>query len=114
MRYCSSGSKAENDSDIVPDADLDPDDTETVDEDTDFEDADFEEEDSVEDAGITDEDAEDHSENPYFETYGEANYNVAYYYYGDAPTPSKDPENVKILWSERCGLQCEPLPFDVL
>lgn len=106
---CSSGGKSNDDSDIIPDDDLDSDDTETVNEDADLEeDVDF-----IEDSEVADEDTEDHSENPYFETYGEANYNVAYYYYGDAPTPSKDPENVKILWSENCGLKCEPLPYDL-
>ena len=112
---CSSGGKSNDDSDIIPDDDLDSDDTETINEDGDLEeDSDLEEDvDFIVDSEVADEDAEDFSDNPYFEAYGAANYNVAYYYYGDEPTPSKDPENVKILWSERCGRQCEPLPYDL-
>ena len=57
------------------------------------------------------------SDDPYFEAYGEAGYNVAYYYYGDAPTPSQDPENVKALWSKRCKkdscTECTPKPYDL-
>ena len=126
---CSS-SKSENDSDSIPDADIDTQDSETVDDDSDIQDPEI-----VDDSDVTpeqdndsDTDSEDEdwqrdidipemSDDPYFEAYGDADFNVAYYYYGDKPTPAQDPENVKALWSKLCGssmcFECEPEPYDL-
>ena len=126
---CSS-SKSQNDSDSIPDADIDTQDSETlVDEDADKDADPIEDYDKTPDADSdSDTDSEDEdwqrdidipemSDDPYFEAYGDAGYNVAYYYYGDKPTPAQDPENVKALWSKKCGLdmcaECEPKPFDL-
>ena len=120
---CSSSKNPENDSDIVPDSD----DSETiVNDDTDSEeDSDFiddsdenSDRDADTDSGLPDKDYDfEMSDDPCFEAYGDAGYNVAYYYYGDDPTPAKDPENVKALWSKKCGVskcyECEPKPFDL-
>ena len=128
---CSS-SKSQNDSDSIPDADSDIDtqDSETVDDDSDMQEAeiiDDSDEDPDQDSDF-DTDSEDEdwqrdidipemSDDPYFEAYGDAGYNVAYYYYGDDPTPAQDPENVKALWSKMCGVskcyECEPKHFDL-
>ncbi len=127
---CSS-SKSKNDSDTIPDADIDSQDSEIVEEDTDEEDSDFVD-DSDEKPDLDAEDS-DHdifdddwqhdidipemSDDPYFEAYGDADFNVAYYYYGDKPTPAQDPENVKALWSKRCKndscTECTPKPYDL-
>lgn len=129
---CSSNSKSQNDSDIVPDADSDGSDAENIDKDFDLQDSDSMEEndefadnntdsentDSDEDPGKPDKDHDfEMSDDPYCEYYGEADYNIAYHYYGDKPTPSKDPENVKDLWSKYCAItecyECEPMPCDL-
>ena len=127
---CSS-SKSKNDSDTIPDADIDSQDSEIVEEDTDEEDSDFiddSDEKPDQDAEDSDHDIFDDdwqhdidipemSDDPYFEAYGDADFNVAYYYYGDDPTPSQDPENVKALWSKRCKkdscTECTPKPYDL-
>ena len=130
LLFSCSSSKSQNDSDIIPNSDSDNSET-IVNDDTDSE----EESDFIDDSDkmpdqyddadhdIFDEDWQhdidipEMSDDPYFEAYGDADYNVAYYYYGDAPTPSQDPENVKALWSKLCGLkkcyECEPKPFDL-
>ena len=126
---CSS-SKSGNDSDSIPDADIDTQDSETVDDDSDIQDSEI-----VDDSDVTpkqdndsDTDSEDEdwqrdidipemSDDPYFEAYGDADFNVAYYYYGDKPTPAQDPENVRALWSKICGadmcFECNPEPYDL-
>ena len=126
---CSS-SKSQNDSDSIPDSDTDMQDSETVDDDFDsqeFEIIDDSEEmpdvDADQDTDSEDEewqrdiDIPEMSDDPYFEAYGDADFNVAYYYYGDDPTPAQDPENVKALWSKMCGVskcyECEPCPYDL-
>ncbi|HQN73976.1 MAG TPA: hypothetical protein PLB16_11220 [bacterium] len=59
----------------------------------------------------------DMSGNPYWEEYSDSDKNVAYYYYGDKPVKSSDPEDVKALWSKLCGIEkcyeCEPAPYDL-
>ena len=123
---CSSGN-SENDSDTVPETDSDV--IEIADEDTDssqdFDFVDDSEEKPDHDSGTDSEDEDwqrdidipEMSDDPYFEAYGDAAYNVAYYYYGDAPIPSQDPENVKALWSKRCKkdscTECTPKPYDL-
>ena len=130
--FSCSSSKSQNDSDTIPDADLDSDYTETVDEDSDsqeldvFDDAhetdDSDSEsndlDSDTDSGKPDKDYDfEMSDDPYCETYGNIDYNVAYNYYGDEPAQSKDPEKVKDLWLKNCGLsqceECEPKSYDL-
>ena len=128
--FSCSSSSSENDSNSAPDADADTQDSETIDEDADLQDSDFiDDSDVLPDADADqDTDSEDEdwhrdidipemSDDPYFETYGDADFNVAYYYYGDEPTPAHDPENVKALWSKLCGsskcLECEPCPYDL-
>ncbi len=128
--FSCSSSKSENDSDIIPDADFDTHDLETVDDDSDSQDSeivdDYDElsdQDSDSDKDSEDEDWQrdidipEMSDDPYFEAYGDADFNVAYYYYGDKPTPAQDPENVKALWSKLCGssmcFECEPEPYDL-
>jgi len=58
----------------------------------------------------------DMSGNPYWEEYSDSDKNIAYYYYGDKPVKSSDPEDVKALWSKLCGLdmcfECTPAPYD--
>ncbi len=55
--------------------------------------------------------------NPYWEEYSDSDKNVAYYYYGDKPVKSFDPEDVKALWSKMCYMtkcsECEPVPYDL-
>ncbi|HSW61020.1 MAG TPA: hypothetical protein VLJ60_09485, partial [bacterium] len=55
--------------------------------------------------------------NPYWEEYSDSDKNVAYYYYGDKPVKSFDPEDVKALWSKMCGItkcsECESAPYDL-
>ena len=127
---CSS-SHSSADSDTISDSDIDTQDSEIVDDDSDSQDSDLQDSDFIEDFDETpdvDADSEEDdwqrdidipemSDDPYFEAYGDADYNVAYYYYGDAPTPAQDPENVKALWSKMCGLdmcaECEPKPYDL-
>ena len=59
----------------------------------------------------------DMSGNPYWEEYSDSDKNIAYYYYGDKPVKSSDPEDVKSLWSKKCGgdmcFECEPTPYDL-
>jgi hypothetical protein len=59
----------------------------------------------------------DMSGNPYWEEYSDSDKNVAYYYYGDKPVKSSDPEDVKALWSKLCGIEkcyeCESAPYDL-
>ncbi|MGI6393536.1 MAG: hypothetical protein ACOX2F_02200 [bacterium] len=59
----------------------------------------------------------DMSSNPYWEEYSDSDKNIAYYYYGDKPVKSSDPEDVKSLWSKLCGIkkcyECEPAPYDL-
>ena len=126
---CSS-SQSSNDSDSIPDADSDTHDSETVDDDSDTQQTEIvddsdeapdhdsdQDTDSEDDDWHRDIDIPEMSDDPYYEAYGDAGYNVAYYYYGDDPTPSQDPENVKALWSKRCGIskcyECEPQHFDL-
>ena len=128
--FSCSSSKSQNDSDSIPDSDTDTHDSESADDDSDTQEAeiidDFDEapdHDSDQDTDSEDEewqrdiDIPEMSDDPYFEAYGDAGYNVAYYYYGDEPTPAKDPENVKALWSKMCGVskcyECEPKHFDL-
>ena len=128
--FSCSSSSSENDSNSAPDADSDTQDSETIDEDSDLQDSDFiDDSDVLPDADADqDTDSEDEewqrdidipemSDDPYFEAYGDADFNVAYYYYGDDPTPAQDPENVKALWSKMCGVskcyECEPCPYDL-
>ena len=125
---CSS-SKSQNDSDSIPDSDTGTYDSETVD-DSDMQEAEIVDDseempdvDADQDIDSDDEDWQrdidipEMSDDPYYEAYGDAGYNVAYYYYGDDPTPAHDPENVKALWSKMCGVskcyECEPKPFDL-
>ena len=125
---CSSSKNPDNDTNIIPDTNSD--DIETVDADSDTQEAeivDDSDEDPDQDSD-SDTDSEDEewqrdidipemSDDPYFEAYGDADFNVAYYYYGDDPTPAQDPENVKALWSKMCGVskcyECEPQHFDL-
>ena len=92
-------------SEIVDDFDGTPD--QNSDSDTDSEDEDWH----------RDIDIPEMSDDPYYEAYGDADFNVAYYYYGDVPTPAKDPENVKALWSKRCKkdscTECSAKPYDL-
>lgn len=128
--FSCSSSQSSNDSDTVPDADSDTQDSETVDDDSDIQDPEivddsdgYPDQDSDFDSNSEDEewqrdiDIPEMSDDPYFEAYGDADFNVAYYYYGDAPTPANDPENVKALWSKRCALdsclECKPEPYDL-
>ena len=125
--FSCSSSKSENDSDSIPDADIDRQDSETVDDDSDTQEAEIvDDSDKTPDADSdTDEDEDwqrdidipEMSDDPYFEAYGDADFNVAYYYYGDKPTPAQDPENVKALWSKMCGatmcFECKPEPYDL-
>jgi hypothetical protein len=128
--FSCSSSHASNDSDIIPDSDSD-DSESIVDDDTDEEDSDFiddsdakpdldaedSDHDIFDDDWQRDIDIPEMSDDPYFEAYGDADFNVAYYYYGDAPTPANDPENVKALWSKRCKndscTECTPKPYDL-
>ena len=125
---CSSSKSSKNDSDIISDYDTDMQNFETQDDDSDSQDYeityDFDETSDIDTDQNADTDSEDEdwqrdidipemSDDPYFEAYGDADFNVAYYYYGDKPTPAQDPENVKVLWSEKCGLQCESKPYDL-
>ena len=126
---CSS-SKSENDSDSIPDADSGTQDSEIQDEDSDSQESEIVDDseempdqdndsdtDSEDDDWQRDIDIPEMSDDPYFEAYGDADFNVAYYYYGDDPTPAQDPENVKALWSKKCGVskcyECEPKHFDL-
>ena len=124
---CSSSKISENDSDILPDTDTDSQNSATIDDDSYSQDSEIiddsdetsdDDTDSKDDSDVfegdwqQDIDIPERSDDPYFETYGEADYNVAYYYYGDAPTSAKDPENVKILWSKNCIYECVPEPYD--
>ena len=115
---------------MISDSDEDTQDSETQDDDSgsqDFEIIDDSDEtpdaDADQDRDMFDEewqrdiDIPEMSDDPYFEAYGDADFNVAYYYYGDEPTPSQDPENVKALWSKRCKndscTECTPKPYDL-
>ena len=126
---CSS-SKSQNDSDIVSDADTDTQDSEIQDDDSGAQETEIvddsdetPDQDSDQDTDPDDEDWQrdidipEMSDDPYFEAYGDAGYNVAYYYYGDDPTPAQDPENVKAFWSKMCGVskcyECGPKPYDL-
>ena len=125
--FSCSSSKTENDSDTIPDSDTDTQDSETVDDDSDTQQSEIvDDSDETPDADSdTDEDEDwqrdidipEMSDDPYFEAYGDADFNVAYYYYGDKPTPAQDPENVKALWSKMCGatmcFECKPEPYDL-
>ncbi len=55
--------------------------------------------------------------NPYWEESSDSDKNVAYYYYGDKPVKSFDPEDVKALWSKMCYMtkcsECESAPYDL-
>ena len=130
LLFACSSSKSENDSDIIPDEDIDFDDIETVDDDSDSQDSEIvDDSDEIPDADedhdydMFDEDWQrdidipEMSDDPYYEAYGDDDFNVAYYYYGDKPTPSQDPENVKALWSKRCKndscTECTPKPYDL-
>jgi len=59
----------------------------------------------------------DMSGNPYWEEYSDSDKNIAYYYYGDKPVKSSDPEDVKALWSKMCSMtkcyECEAAPYDL-
>lgn len=129
---CSSGSKSQNDSDIIPDADSYGSDAESIDDDFNSQDADIINDkeqsddsdsecndlDSDTDSGKPDKDYDfETSDDPYCETYVNTDYNVAYNYYGDGPTPSEDPESVKDFWSKQCRLsqclECEPKSYDL-
>ena len=65
-----------------------------------------------------DEDSEspDYSGNPYWEAYSDSDKNVAYHYYGDEPVKVSDPENIRDLWSKKCGgdmcVECKSTPYD--
>ncbi len=128
--FSCSSSKSENDSDSIPDADSGTQDSEIQDEDSDSQESEIVDDseempdqdndsdtDSEDDDWQRDIDIPEMSDDPYFEAYGDAGYNVAYYYYGDEPTPAQDPENVKALWSKMCGVskcyECEPQHFDL-
>ena len=113
--FSCSSSKSGNDSDMRPDEDIDTQDSETQDDDSDSQDSEIVDDsdetsdaDEDQDYDMFDEDWQrdidipEMSDDPYYEAYGDADFNVAYYYYGDKPTPSQDPENVKALWSKRC------------
>ena len=128
--FSCSSSKSQNDSDSIPDSDSDMQESETVEDDFDSQESEIIDDseevpdvDSGQDTDSEDEewqrdiDIPEMSDDPYFEAYGDADFNVAYYYYGDKPTPAQDPENVKALWSKLCGsskcLECEPCPYDL-
>ena len=130
LLFSCSSSQSSNDSDSIPDADIDTQDSETVDDDSDIQDPEIvddsdedPDQDSDFDSNSEDEDWQrdidipEMSDDPYFEAYGDADFNVAYYYYGDKPTPAQDPENVKALWSKMCGatmcFECKPEPYDL-
>ena len=131
---CSSGSKSQNDFDIIPDADSDGNDAETIDKDADSQDSDSMEEDDEFADGDTDSESNDldsdtdsgkpdkdydfeTSDDPYCEAFSFSDYNIAYHYYADKPTTANDPENIKDLWSKNCVLskcdECEPKPYDL-
>lgn len=129
--FSCSSSKSQNDSDILSDSDsydseIIADDDMDSEEDFDFiddfdempdQDAEDSDHDIFDEEWRRDIDIPEMSDDPYFEAYGDADFNVAYYYYGDEPTPAQDPENVKALWSKKCGVskcyECEPKPFDL-
>ena len=132
LLFACSSSKSENDSDIIPDEDIDSDGIETIDDDSDTQETEIVDDsdeiseadaDQDHDHDMFDEDWQrdidipEMSDDPYYEAYGDADFNVAYYYYGDKPTPSQDPENVKALWSKRCKndscTECTPKPYDL-
>ena len=132
LLFACSSSKSQNDTDILPDEDIDSQDSEIQDTDSDSQEAEFVDDsdenpeadaDQDHDYDMFDEDWQrdidipEMSDDPYFEAYGDADFNVAYYYYGDKPTPSQDPENVKALWSKRCKndscTECTPKPYDL-
>jgi hypothetical protein len=118
-------SDPKNDSDNTADSDT-KNDIDSVKTDNDINDStvenDIETDESNLDADINDEwerDVEipDMSGNPYWEEYSDSDKNIAYYYYGDKPVKSSDPEDVKALWSKKCGgdmcVECEPVPYDL-
>ena len=128
--FSCSSSKSQNDSDSIPDADSGTQDSEIQDEDSDSQESEIvdDSEEMPDQDNDSDTDSEDEewqrdidipemSDDPYFEAYGDADFNVAYYYYGDEPTPAQDPENVKALWSKMCGatmcFECKPEPYDL-
>ena len=130
--FSCSSSKSQNDSDMIPDEDIDLQDSEIQDDDFDSQYAEIvDDSDELSDADADqdndydmfdeewqrDIDIPEMSDDPYFEAYGDADFNVAYYYYGDKPTPAQDPENVKALWSKRCKndscTECTPKPYDL-
>jgi hypothetical protein len=117
-------SDPKNDSDNLADSDT-KNDTDSV-TDNDINDSivenDIEADESNLDADIDDEwerdiEMPDMSGNPYWEEYSDSDKNVAYYYYGDKPVKSSDPEDVKALWSKKCGgdmcFECVAAPYDL-
>ena len=134
LLFSCSSSHSSNDSDIIPDADSDGSDAENIDKDIDSQDSDSMEEDDEFADGDTDSESNDldsdtdsgkpdkdydfeTSDDPYCEAFSFSDYNIAYHYYGDKPTPANDPENIKDLWSKRCVLskcdECEPKSYDL-
>jgi hypothetical protein len=116
------GNSQNHDSQDLPDFDHDYQDSQDL-QDEDKDSTESDETDEVNpDADIDDEwerDVEipDMSGNPYWEEYSDSDKNIAYYYYGDKPVKSSDPEDVKVLWSKKCGLEkcyeCEAVPYDL-
>jgi hypothetical protein len=119
------GNNPGNDSDSFLDNDAKTD-TDSVKTDNDINDStvenDIEADESNLDADVDDEwerdiEMPDMSGSPYWEEYSDSDKNIAYYYYGDKPVKSSDPEDVKALWSKKCGLEkcyeCEPVPYDL-
>ena len=128
--FSCSSSKSQNDSDMFHDEDIDSQDSEIQDDDSDAQGSEIVDDydelpdaDADQDQDVFDEDWQrdidipEMSDDPYYEAYGDADFNVAYYYYGDDPSPAKDPENVKALWSKRCKndscTECTPKPYDL-
>jgi hypothetical protein len=105
-----SGVDTENDTDSVQDTDLAD---SFVKPDADETDPDAD----VDEAWERDIEIPDMSGNPYWEEYSDSDKNIAYYYYGDKPVKASDPENVKALWSKKCGgdlcFECESAPYDL-
>ncbi|HQI05189.1 MAG TPA: hypothetical protein PL195_07985, partial [bacterium] len=116
------GNSQNHDSQDLPDFDHDYQDSQDL-QDEDKDSTESDETDEVNpDADVDDEwerdiEIPDMSGNPYWEEYSDSDKNVAYYYYGDKPVKSSDPEDVKALWSKLCGIEkcyeCEPAPYDL-
>ncbi len=128
--FSCSSSHSSNDSDMFHDEDIVSQDSEIQDDDSDAQGSEIVDDydelpdaDADQDQDVFDEDWQrdidipEMSDDPYYEAYGDADFNVAYYYYGDDPSPAKDPENVKALWSKRCKndscTECTPKPYDL-